>query len=86
MACYWKCLCCVNAEKRAEKQKLRFSNDLYKDIKLEDLQSEYSKTKNDLESFKQLMQNNALTDNTTSQLYEKKLETKLQHMKGIIYE
>lgn len=49
MKCYWRVMCCVNPKMLQERAKDKFSNDLYKELKVEQLQLEYLRTKKDLE-------------------------------------
>lgn len=63
-----------------------FSGDIFRELKVEDLQTEHIKTKHELEEFKGHMGKGDLTDNIITQLYEKKLENKLKHIKGILVE
>jgi len=82
-ACYGLCCCCFTG-KGSSKGLKTFSNDIYKELSVEDLKNEYMKTKTEVNDFLSLVQTVQGKDKTDYELFIKKSEAKLQTIKSLV--
>jgi hypothetical protein len=81
MSCCWRCCCCISEEDLIKSEVRQFSSNIYKELQVEDLQIEYTKTKTEMQDLR-LLVGKAFPDSQVIQLFLQRLDIKLKIIKA----